>query len=126
MKTVFFGLLILIGALVSGQADEKKVAALPPHPLDSAFEKAKTEKAINEGLLNNDHYKKAVREALKRKQEQEEMFRKNPKFSCAEEHTHDRKATLDYHHGVCVDLGLFCLPGNCHCHPGPADCGPAQ
>jgi hypothetical protein len=77
---VFFALLILIGALVSGQADEKKVAALPPHPLDSAFEKAKTEKAVNEGLLNNDHFKKAVREALKRKQEQEERFRKNPKL----------------------------------------------
>jgi outer membrane protein TolC len=60
--------------------EEKKVGALPPHPLDSAFENAKTARAIDEGLLNNPLFKKAVAEALKAKQEQEAKFKENPKL----------------------------------------------
>ncbi len=55
--------------------DKKPVTALPPHPLDGAFEKATTAKGIDEGLLNNPHFKNAVAAALKAKQDQEKEYR---------------------------------------------------
>jgi len=56
-------------------------AALPPSPLDSPFEKATTEKAVAEGLLNNAQFKKAVKEALKAKQDQEKTIKNTPGFA---------------------------------------------
>jgi hypothetical protein len=56
------------------------VAALPPSDLDGAFEKATNPKEMDEGLLNNALYKKAVAEALKAKMEMEQKYRDNPKL----------------------------------------------
>src|SRR5205085_12077966 len=79
-------ILILVGLVCADEKpkteDQKPgvgVTALPPHPLDKVFEKD-TEKAINEGLLNNELYKKAVTEAMKAKLEQGKKFKDNPKF----------------------------------------------
>lgn len=95
MKTQFLfgGLLALTVAFASVQGDEKKgdekkgekpaVGALPPHPLDAAFRNVRTEREINNNLLNNDLYKRAVKEALRAKQEQEARFKKNPKLADA-------------------------------------------
>jgi hypothetical protein len=70
---------------VQGQEGDKKpgVGALPPHALDGAFEKIKTETDIKNRLLNNDLYKKAVKEALKAYQEQEVRFKKEPNLRAA-------------------------------------------
>jgi hypothetical protein len=62
------------------RAKPKAVTALPPNPLDGAFNGANSVKEIDEGLLNNAHYQKAVKEALKAKQEQEALYKKNPKL----------------------------------------------
>src|SRR5687768_12055752 len=78
------GLLVLVFAGFVQSEDKKPekppAGALPPHPLDGAFENANSERAIKDALLNNDRYKKAVTEALKAKRAQEERFRKNPKL----------------------------------------------
>ena len=62
------------------KAEDKKplVGALPPHPLDGAFEKATTEKELKEALLNDPVYKKAILEALKAKQDVEAANRVRP------------------------------------------------
>lgn len=62
------------------KVEEKKpaVGALPPNPLDAAFEKATTPKALDEALLNDPVYKAAIQEALKAKRGQEEFYKKNP------------------------------------------------
>src|SRR5262245_19108813 len=90
MKKLGLCLVVLAVALVSAQAQEKKddkkkgekpgVTALPPHPLDRVFETAKTEKDVEKALLASDVYKRAVKEALKAKQEQEARFKKDKKF----------------------------------------------
>lgn len=69
---------LAIAADEPNKDDRLKVMALPPHPLDKVFEKAATEKQINEGLLNDDLFKKAVKEALKAKKEQEQRYKDNP------------------------------------------------
>jgi hypothetical protein len=56
------------------------VTALPPSDLDGAFEKATNTREIDEGLLNNALYKKAVAEALKAKQEQQKKYVEDPKL----------------------------------------------
>lgn len=61
--------------------EPEPVKALPPHPLDGAFEKAKTTKEINEALLNNAQYKKAVAAALKTKLDAEKQQAANPKVA---------------------------------------------
>jgi len=75
------GLVIAVVA-VQGQEGDKKpgIGALPPHPLDGAFEKVRTETDIKNKLLNNELYKKAVKEALKAYQDQEAKFKKDAKF----------------------------------------------
>lgn len=65
------------------KAEKPTAGALPPHPLDNAFERANTERDIDNALLNNDLYKKAMTEALKARRAQEEEFRKNPKLKDA-------------------------------------------
>ncbi len=65
-------------------ADEKPkekppVGALKPSPLDDAFEKAATERDINNALLNNDLYKKAVKAALEAKKKVEKDIKDNPR-----------------------------------------------
>jgi hypothetical protein len=84
-KVISFGLLAIVIAFAAVYADDqpKKVGALPPHPLDLVFERANSVKAVNEGLLNNDLFKKAVIEALKAKREQEQRFRDNPRLMAA-------------------------------------------
>lgn len=87
----------LSGADDKPKGDDKKggvVTALPPHPLDGAFEKAVTEKQLNEALLNDDLYKKAVKEALKAKQAQEKNYKDNPKFVGASPAQSARQAFL--------------------------------
>lgn len=93
MKRFILAVAFAVSALVvSGQmgaddktkADEKKggvVTALPPHPLDEAFERGRTLKDIDEGLLNNEHYAKAVKESLKAKQAVEKQRRENPRIA---------------------------------------------
>src|SRR5262245_13047071 len=103
MKRFLSGLLTLVAAVVLVQAqdqkgDEKKgdepaAGALPPHPLDDAFRNVKTERDINNRLLNNDLYKKAVKAALDAKQEQEDNFKKNPKLRDA---SPEQKARLKF------------------------------
>ena len=84
MKWFLFSVAVAVCLLTSPMdADDKPkpggaVAALPPHPLDSAFEKGRTVKEIDEGLLNNEHYAKAVKEALKAKQAQEKRYKEIP------------------------------------------------
>ena len=80
MKSLFLaGTVLLVGAaIITGQ---NPVGALPPHPLDGAFEKATTVKGANEGLLNNEHYKKAVAEAFKAKQDVEKQRAATPNFA---------------------------------------------
>ena len=88
MKTIFSSaaLILALALVMQGEAqdkDKKPVGALPPHKLDGAFEKAKTEKAIMEDLMKNDLFKKAVAEALKAKQKREKEMVENPKILSA-------------------------------------------
>jgi hypothetical protein len=105
MKTLLCGLLTLAIVVVLVQAQDQKsdqkkddkpaVGALPPHPLDDAFQGVKTERNIYDKLLNNDLYKKAVKEALKAKQEQEVKFKKNPKLRDASPEQAARRKFLE-------------------------------
>src|SRR5262249_37699200 len=54
------------------------IAAAPPHPLDTAFEKGHSDRDFIEGLSHNALYKKALKEAVSAKKQREEDFRKNP------------------------------------------------
>ena len=69
MKWFLFSVAVAVCLLTSPMdADDKPkpggaVAALPPHPLDSAFEKGRTVKEIDEGLLNNELYARVVTKA---------------------------------------------------------------
>jgi hypothetical protein len=84
MHRIVVGLASLVFCVAFASADEKpKPTALPPHKLDVGFEKASTEKAINDALLNNELYKKAVKEALKAKTAQDAKFKENPKLQDA-------------------------------------------
>lgn len=84
-RMILAGAAFILGAagIGTGFGDEKKVEqpkavqALPPLPIDAAFGKAKTAKELDEALLNDPTYKKAVAAALKAKKEQEDFFRKN-------------------------------------------------
>jgi len=86
MKQVSMCLVGLAIAVVAVQGQEQKgdkqpaIGALPPHPLDGAFQSVRTETDIKNKLLNNELYKKAVKEALKAYQEQDARFKKNPKL----------------------------------------------
>jgi hypothetical protein len=91
MKKVSFAALTLVLLAVFGlawaddkpKADDKdkgKVNALAPHPLDKVFENATTIKQVNEGLLNDDLFKKAVTAALQAKKDQEQKYKDNPKL----------------------------------------------
>ena len=90
MKTLLFGLFGVMLALTVAHGDDKKddkpkgdraqVGALPPHPLDPAFEKGRSERDFDNALLNNPLFQKAVKEALKAKRDQEEAYRKDPKL----------------------------------------------
>ncbi len=104
MRTLLAGLLglsLMCVAEAEEKNDEKKseekpnVSALPPHPLDGVFEKATTEKQVDEGLLNNPHFKKAVAAALKAKKDQEQRFRDNPKLKDASPAQAARRAFLE-------------------------------
>jgi hypothetical protein len=68
------------GGVLAQEKAPPKVGALPPTAIDKAFEKATTEKQLNEALLNDPTYQKAVREALKAKKEVEDLKRKNPQM----------------------------------------------
>jgi hypothetical protein len=57
--------------------DSPKVGALPPHPLDSLFQKANTPNDAGNGVLRSDIFKKACEAAMKAKKEQEELLKKN-------------------------------------------------
>lgn len=104
MKTLLVGLLALTltcGAVTAEKKDDKKgddkpkVTALPPHPLDAVFEKATTPRDVDNAILNNDLYKKAVASALKAKKEQEERFKKNPNLKDASPAQAARRAFLE-------------------------------
>jgi hypothetical protein len=62
-------LLLVAAAMTVNAQDKAKVAAQPPHPLDSAFRRGNTAHDLTNGLLNNDLFKKAVAAAAKAKQE---------------------------------------------------------
>jgi hypothetical protein len=97
MRTLFQkgfvgGLLALAVAFASAEAGDKGekkegkppvVGALAPHPLDPAFEKAKTEREITNALLNDPLFQKAVKDALNAKRNIEEQRRKQPNFLSA-------------------------------------------
>jgi uncharacterized protein YbcC (UPF0753/DUF2309 family) len=83
MLALMAPVLLLAGLAVADDKDKDKggpVAALAPSPLDGAFEKAMNTKEIDEGLLNNDLYKKAVKAALKAKQDQQKRYADDPKL----------------------------------------------
>lgn len=60
-------LFLLLASPMMASADEPKkpVAALPPHPLDGAFEKSKTAKGLLESLGEDKEFKAALDEAVK-------------------------------------------------------------
>ena len=68
-----------VGSYLALADEPKPVGALPPLPIDKAFEKATTPKELDEALLNDAQYTKSIKAALKAKQAQEAFFRKNPK-----------------------------------------------
>ena len=77
---------VLVGAgLGSADGSDKKkpVGATPPHPLDKAFEGAgaKNERAVMRALENNDHFRAAVRAAIKAHAEQKKRFDDMPKLA---------------------------------------------
>jgi hypothetical protein len=85
MKKIAFAALaplVFMGVSLAGadDKDKSKVAALAPHPLDKVFEKATTEKQVDEGLLNDELFKKAVTAALKAKKDQEQKYKDDPKL----------------------------------------------
>ena len=80
--------------LTQGTAQEKKVGALPPHPLDGAFEKGKNVTGITDGLLNNALFKKAMQNAMKAKLDQEAKYRENPNLRAATPAQSARQAFL--------------------------------
>jgi hypothetical protein len=99
-----FGLMALLVAAGGAVSDDKPkdkdkdkplVGALPPHALDSAFDGPDTTKGFDEGLLNNDHYKKAVKAALKAKADAIEAKKKNPDLVGPSPQQAARKAFLE-------------------------------
>jgi hypothetical protein len=62
----------------SDDNDKPKVGAMAPSPLDKAFDKATTERNIVDNLINNDLFMKAVKAALKAKQDREQAMKKTP------------------------------------------------
>src|SRR5262245_6030628 len=105
MKRLMLCMALAVPALLlagSARADDKDkdkdkggVTALPPSPLDGAFEKATDEKGIDEGLLNNDLYKKAVKAALKAKKDMEQKYKDNPKLKAETPAQAARRAFLN-------------------------------
>jgi hypothetical protein len=105
MKALLFGLFGVMLALTVAHGDDKKddkpkgdkakVGALPPHPLDPAFEKGRSERDFDNALLNNPLFQKAVKEALKAKRDQEEKYRQNPKLRDATPAQAARKRFLE-------------------------------
>jgi hypothetical protein len=90
-----FGFVIGGQQPAGGQKDEKQgFGALPPHPLDSAFEGVRNERQAWNAMLNNPTYLKAIREALKAKAEQEAAFRKQPNLRAGSPEQMARRAFL--------------------------------
>lgn len=77
------GLTMLVVAVVRAQNPPPKVGALPPHPLDGAFERGRNNNDLTNGLLNNPAFKRAVDAAAKAKLAQEKAFRDNPNLKAA-------------------------------------------
>lgn len=72
---ILFALFALATAVPFATADEpKKVAALPPLPIDKAFDKAGNEKDLKEALLNDVTYKAAIADAVKAFKSQSELI----------------------------------------------------
>lgn len=71
--------LVLALAFTAGTFGDDKapVAALPPHPLDSAFAKANTANDATNALLNDPLFKKAVQAAVKAKKDREAAIQKD-------------------------------------------------
>ena len=84
MRKIVAGLVAAVLFVALANGDEKQnIEALPPHPLDAAFEKANNERAADNALLNNPLFQKAVKAALQAKADQEKRFRDNPKLKDA-------------------------------------------
>jgi len=104
-KFVLAAVLLVLALMLGGLAgaDDKpkdkdeppKVGALPPLPLDGAFEKATTVNGITDGLLNNDQFKKAVAAALKAKKDMEQRYKDNPKLAAQTPAQAARQAFLE-------------------------------
>lgn len=69
---------VMFGLSVAGQPP---VTALPPHKLDKVFDKATSVKQVNEGLLNDPLFQKAVAEALKAKRAAEDNLKDGKPFA---------------------------------------------
>ncbi len=76
------GMLALAIAFSSADGGDKgknpPAKALPPHPLDGAFEKGQSERDVTNALLNNKLFQKAISDALKARRDQEARFKQNP------------------------------------------------
>lgn len=73
MKFVSALSLMLLAMMATAQAP---VGEIPPHPLDSAFER-RHDGSITNGLLNNPLFQRAVQEAARTYRETEELQRRN-------------------------------------------------
>jgi len=77
------GNVLLPGASLERKEDRAPRTALPPHPLDWAFEEPKDISAITYRLLKDPLFKQAVENALKAKQETETKYKENPNLCAA-------------------------------------------
>jgi len=107
MKLMFAVLTLGLGtlAVVAGdkKVEEKKpavVGEVAPHPLDIAFEKAKTAKELDNALLNDPTFKAAVKAALKAKADTEEAKKKNPNLVGPSPSRAARQKFLDVLNGI--------------------------
>jgi hypothetical protein len=81
MRPALIGILGIAVAFTASSAQDKDKdrprTALPPHPLDSVFER-RTENDCRNAMINNALYNRAFKEALKAKREAEEQSRRDP------------------------------------------------
>lgn len=70
-----FALLLLVMAFTANA--QEKAKALPPHPLDSAFQRGTSANDLTNGLLNNQLFKQAVAAAAKAKQDRLAEMQRN-------------------------------------------------
>src|SRR5437763_3273653 len=71
--------LVVAVAVLNLAAQQPKVGAMAPHPLDGAFERGSTPDEFAKGLRENDFFKKAVAAAVKAKKESEERSKEKPR-----------------------------------------------